>query len=68
MYRWEGKFQSSSEWALEIKVHSSKKDEVIAKIEELHPYDVPQLLYWEVSTSQAYGDWIKKDSSTPATN
>ena len=64
MYRWEGKLESSSEWAVEIKVHVSKKKNVISKIEEIHPYDVPQILSWEASASHAYGEWVRIDSST----
>ena len=64
MYRWEGKIESSSEWAMEIKVHVSRKENVISKIQELHPYDVPQILFWQATPSDAYGEWIRKDSST----
>ncbi len=64
MYRWEGKFESSSEWAIEIKVHATKKENVISKIEEIHPYDVPQILCWEALASESYGEWIQIDSST----
>lgn len=64
MYRWEGKFESSSEWAIEIKVHATKKENVISKIEEIHPYDVPQILSWEALASESYGEWIQIDSST----
>ena len=64
MYRWEGKLESNSEWAIEIKVHVSKKKNVISKIEEIHPYEVPQILSWEASASRAYGEWIRIDSST----
>ena len=64
MYRWEGKIESSSEWAIEIKVHVSKKENVISKIEEIHPYDVPQILSWEASASHTYSEWVRMDSST----
>lgn len=64
MYRWEGQLESSSEWAIEIKVHLSKKENVISKIEEIHPYDIPQLLSWNASASLSYGEWIRADSST----
>ena len=60
MYRWSGKVQSSSEWSLEIKVSSSKKDAILSKIEELHPDEIPQLLHWEVQASPKYRNWSQK--------
>ncbi len=60
-YSWAGTLHSESEWSLEIKVHPSKKDAVLLKIEELHPDDTPQLLYWEVQASQGYADWAQID-------
>ncbi|MDE0870034.1 MAG: divalent cation tolerance protein CutA [Candidatus Poseidoniaceae archaeon] len=59
MYNWDGTFHSDSEWSLEIKVSSSKKEFVLLKIEELHPDEVPQLLHWEVQASQGYADWAR---------
>tara|TARA_B110000444_G_scaffold236936_1_gene249221 strand:- start:1518 stop:1838 length:321 start_codon:yes stop_codon:yes gene_type:complete len=61
MYSWADTLHSDSEWSLEIKVHSSKKDAVLLKIEELHPDETPQLLYWEVQASQGYADWAQMD-------
>tara|TARA_B110000495_G_C22524261_1_gene319486 strand:- start:90 stop:416 length:327 start_codon:yes stop_codon:yes gene_type:complete len=62
MYRWNGKMESTSEWALEIKVSSAKKEIVLLKIKEIHPDEVPQLLHWEVQASQGYGDWARNDA------
>jgi len=60
MYGWSGKVHSSSEWSLEIKVSSSKKDAILSKIEELHPDEVPQLLHWEVQASPKYWNWAQE--------
>ena len=57
-YRWEGKIQSDNEWALQIKVSDSNKQSVISKIEEEHPYDVPQIVMCECDASQDYGEWV----------
>ena len=67
MYRWEGEIESSAEWVLEIKVHSSNKESVISKIEEIHPYDVPQILYWNAMASESYGEWVRTNSSSHST-
>ena len=62
MYSWADTLHSDSEWSLEIKVSSSKKDTVLLKIEELHPDEVPQLLHWEVQVSKGYGEWARLEN------
>ena len=57
-YKWEGKIQSDSEWALQIKVSDSNKQSVISKIEEEHPYDVPQIVIHECEASEGYTEWV----------
>ena len=57
-YKWEGQIQSDTEWALQIKVSNSNKQSVISKIEEEHPYDVPQIVMHECDASESYTDWV----------
>ena len=57
-YKWEGKIQSDTEWALQIKVSHSNKQSVISKIGEEHPYDVPQIVMHEFGTSEDYTEWV----------
>ena len=57
-YKWEGKIQSDTEWALQIKVSESNKQSVISKIEEEHPYDVPQIVMHECEGSDGYTAWV----------
>jgi len=64
MYRWDGEIASSSEWVLEIKVDSSNKESVISKIEEVHPYEIPQILFWNALASDSYATWVQTDSSS----
>jgi len=59
MYHWNGGIETSSEWSLEIKVSSPKKENVLLRIEELHPYEIPQLIYWQIETSDDYGNWVQ---------
>ena len=53
-----GQIQSDTEWALQIKVSNSNKQSVISKIEEEHPYDVPQIVIHECEASEDYTDWV----------
>ena len=59
-YKWEGKIQSDIEWALQIKVSQSNKQAVVSKIEEEHPYDVPQIVMYECDASTAYSTWVNQ--------
>ena len=43
-YRWEGKIQSESEILLLIKTAADRVPEVVALLEEIHPYDVPEIV------------------------
>ena len=58
-YKWEGKIQSENEWSLQIKVSQSNKQVVANIITDSHPYDVPQILIYELSSNQDYFDWVE---------
>jgi periplasmic divalent cation tolerance protein len=57
-YTWEDKIQSEQEWAVEIKVSKANKNEVLEKLENTHPYDVPQIIVQECVSSDSYGEWV----------
>ena len=58
IYRWQGEIESESEWRLQMKVALTRLDGVLEKLNELHPYDTPQVLVWEADAPTSYGDWI----------
>ena len=58
-YKWEGQIQSDTDWDLQIKVSDFNKQSVISKIEEEHPYDVPQIVMHECDASADYSEWVK---------
>lgn len=59
MYNWDGKVVSENEWALEIKMSEVVLDKIIKQISELHPYDLPQILIGNYTTSKGYIDWVE---------
>jgi len=64
IYRWEGKLQEDEEVLCLIKTRAAVFDRARARILELHPYDVPEILAFAVDDgSPAYLDWLRK--STP---
>ena len=57
MYKWEDEFQSESEWRIQIKVNQVNAQNVHAKIEQLHPYQIPQILSWNAEANDEYKAW-----------
>jgi periplasmic divalent cation tolerance protein len=63
-YHWQGKIETSQEWACLIKSLASKYPALEAAIRELHPYDVPEILATPVVAGHAgYLDWLAAELS-----
>jgi periplasmic divalent cation tolerance protein len=61
VYRWEGELQRGEEFLLLAKVSEERLQEAIDAIEQLHPYDVPEVLAFKVEAgSQPYLDWVRQ--------
>ncbi len=59
VYIWEGKVNKDKEWQLIIKTKLSQFSALEAKIQELHSYDVPEIIATPiVDGSQAYLQWM----------
>ena len=59
VYRWEEKIKSESEWLIQLKTIKSKVKKLIHKIKSEHPYDVPEILFWAVESTEEYSNWIQ---------
>ncbi len=58
-YRWKGTIERSEEWRCVAKSRAEQFDEVAAAIQELHSYDVPEIVAMPISAvSQSYLDWL----------
>lgn len=59
VYRWRGKVERASEVMLVIKTSSKRLDNLMARIKELHSYEVPETLVLKVEWgSPEYLKWI----------
>lgn len=59
IYKWEGRVEKSQESLLIIKTTTEKTDQVIAKIKEIHPYEVPEAISFDITAgNQEYLDWL----------
>ena len=64
-FRWEGRVQDAEEFLLLFKVPGERLDEATALIEELHSYDVPEVLAFEVAHgSRSYLDWVAAEATS----
>lgn len=60
IYRWEGKVETADEVAAILKTHSWQADELVARIAELHSYDVPCIAVWPIDKLlRGYAEWVE---------
>lgn len=60
IYRWQGKVESEEEVLAFIKTTRACYDALEAKLKELHPYDVPEIIALPAEKVQAdYARWIQ---------
>ncbi len=62
-YRWEGAVQDDAEVLLVVKTRTDRLEALASRLQELHPYELPEILGLPViGGSQAYLDWIRTES------
>lgn len=62
IYRWQGKVETAAEAAALFKTRADKADALVARIAELHSYEVPAIAVWPVEKAlPAYADWISAE-------
>ena len=59
-YVWEGRLQRDGEILLIIKTTAGRIGELEARLKALHPYELPELVAFEVSAgNERYLDWVR---------
>ena len=62
IYRWEGEMQSANETPALFKTTLEKADALIARIKELHSYDLPAIVVWPIERLSAdFADWVEEN-------
>jgi len=62
-YRWQGKIEQEPEELLIIKTRETLVERLIARVRELHSYQVPEIIALPVlAGSQAYLDWVTQET------
>lgn len=63
-YRWDGAVQEDSESLLVIKTTRGRFDDLKAAVDELHSYDVPEVLALPTAAANAaYAAWVRESTS-----
>ena len=61
VYCWEGDLQRDEEVLMMLKTTCAKVEALRARVVELHPYDVPEVLVLDVvSGHDAYLEWVRR--------
>jgi periplasmic divalent cation tolerance protein len=63
IYRWEGRIEEAGEVAALFKTTAGAADRLIARLAELHSYDVPAAIVWPIADSlPAYRAWVEAET------
>ena len=63
IYRWAGEVTREGELLVLLKARRAGVEQVFARVAELHPYEVPELVALPViEVSDAYGRWVRQET------
>jgi periplasmic divalent cation tolerance protein len=63
VYRWQGGVERADEVLLLIKTRRERLDALTARVQALHPYELPELVAVEVAGGlPAYLDWVAAET------
>jgi periplasmic divalent cation tolerance protein len=66
VYRWEGRVECGDEVLLVAKTTRDRFDALTARVQALHPYELPEVLAVEVAGGRAaYLDWVAEQTRAP---
>jgi periplasmic divalent cation tolerance protein len=63
-YRWEGAVERSEEYYCHCKATEEKRDALMARIKELHPYEIPEIVAVRAdAVDPEYLAWARKSTA-----
>ena len=67
IYRWQGAVEEGDEVAALFKTGADRADALVARLAELHSYDVPAAVVWPIERSlENYRQWVMAETSGSA--
>lgn len=68
-FRWQGNTETLEEWVCTIKTASAKFVEVRKVIEQIHPYEVPEIIATSIECgNEKYLTWLRGEISRTASD
>jgi len=62
IYRWQAAVEEANEVAALFKARAGKAEALVARIAELHSYEVPCIVVWPIAAAlPAYAAWVKAE-------
>ncbi len=66
-YRWQGQVEQAAEVQLLAKTTTDRRETLMARLAELHPYELPEILAVETAAGlPAYLDWVAAETRADA--
>ena len=63
-YWWQGAIEQAQEWLFVCKATADRLDEVIDAVRARHPYEVPEIVAFEITGGlDAYTDWVAAETA-----
>jgi len=67
IYRWQGAIEEAGEVAALFKTAQGRAEALVARIGELHSYDVPAAVVWPIGAALPdYADWVRAETKPTA--
>ena len=63
IYLWNKNIVEDEEWRVTLKFPKNLKTKIKLRVSEIHSYELPQWMYWEVETSDEYKTWVCTNTS-----
>ncbi|TFI59052.1 divalent-cation tolerance protein CutA [Sphingomonas parva] len=64
IYRWEGRIADGEETAALFKTAADRADALIARLAELHSYDLPAAVAWPIAASTpGFAKWVLDETA-----
>lgn len=64
-YHWQGAIESADEIQILFKTSVARAAELEQFIQTHHPYETPEILSWQVTASNTYGQWVNAETQRP---
>lgn len=62
-YEWEGQLQETTEVPVILKTTAARVDDLIERVETMHPYEVPAILSWPaVRAAHPFAKWVNEQT------